>query len=85
VRTFYTPRDEIVNLSSVFKSRVVAITSAVAILLFVVGSSAVSGDVSVTPTTTTTTTTTVVEHIDEEAGLIWFQFDDHKIEVSLPD
>ena len=70
MRTFYTPRDEVVNVSSVFKSRVIAITSAVAIVLFVVGSSAVSGDVSVPTTTTTTTTTTVVQHVDEENGLI---------------
>jgi hypothetical protein len=58
--------------------------SAVAILLSVVGSGAVSGDSSV-PSTSTSTTTTVVAQFDDESGLIWSQIDDHTIEISLPD
>jgi hypothetical protein len=51
------------------------------VVLSVVGSGSVSADESVPPSTTTT----VVEHFDEESGLIWSQVDDHTIEVSLPD
>ena len=81
---FYTPGDEVANVFRVFKSRVIATSSAVAMLLFVVGSGAVSGNSSV-PSTSTSTTTTVVEQFDDESGLIWSQIDDHTIEISLPD
>jgi altronate dehydratase len=58
--------------------------SAVTILLFAVGSGAVSGNSSV-PSKSTSTSTTVVEKLDDESGLIWSQIDDHTIEISLPD
>ena len=51
------------------------------VLLTVIGSGSVSADESVP----VPTTTTVVEHFDEESGLIWSQVDDLTIEVSLSD
>ncbi|MTA39896.1 MAG: hypothetical protein F2560_02525 [Actinobacteria bacterium] len=56
---------------------IVACTAVV--LLTTIGTNSVPADESVP----TTTTTTVVDHVDEESGLIWAQIDDQLIEVSF--
>jgi len=71
----------VVNVLCMSKQRTIVAGTAV-VVLAMVGSGSVSADESVPPSTTTTI---VLEHFDEESGIIWSQIDDQTIEVSFPD